>query len=261
MHYIDIGINLMNKQFKGEQEAVLMRAKEAGVRQMILTGTSIPASVKAAEFVQKHPGVLYATAGVHPHDARNFNHADVATLRTLLLQPSVVAVGECGLDFDRMNSSKEDQETCFIAQLELAKETGKPLFLHERGAHERFIAIMEKYPELINKSVVHCFTGNTEQLMDYLNRGFSIGITGWICDKSRGKDLQEAVRHIPLDRIMIETDGPYLVPKDLKPRPKPWRNEPQYLPHIAKTLAQYMGVSEEELIQATTKNAQTFFGL
>lgn len=261
MSYIDIGINLMNKQFNGEQEAVLARAKEAGIEQMILTGTSVPASVKAAEFIQGYPNVLYATAGIHPHDAKHFVPNDIDTLRTLLSTPGVVAVGECGLDFDRMHSSKEAQEACFIAQLELAKETGKPLFLHERAAHERFVAIMDTYPELIQRSVVHCFTGNTEELMDYLHRGFSIGITGWICDKSRGKDLQEAVKHIPLDRIMIETDGPYLVPKDLKPRPNPWRNEPKYLPHIGKTLAQYMGVSEGELIEATTKNAQTFFGL
>lgn len=259
--YIDIGINLMNKQFKNEEEKVLERAKEAGVKQLIITGTSIHASIKAAEFVKKYPGTLYATAGIHPHDAKHFVKEDILTLKELLSEPQVVAVGECGLDFNRMNSPKKEQENCFIAQLELAKETGKPLFLHERDAHERFVEIMADYPDLIQRSVVHCFTGGKEDLIDYVNRGFYIGITGWICDKNRGKDLQEAVQHIPLDRIMIETDGPYLMPKDIKPRPNPWRNEPKYLPHIAKTLAHYMGLSEEELVQATTQNAQRFFNL
>lgn len=260
-NYTDICLNLMNRQYEQEQDAVVARAVEAGVEKMIVTGTSIPASVQAAKFVQKYPDVLYATAGIHPHDAKRFTSGDLETLKQLVAQVQVVAVGECGLDFDRMNSSVEAQERCFIAQLELAKETGKPLLLHERGAHERFVEIMEGYPELIERSVVHCFTGTKEEMLDYLDRGFYLGITGWICDKSRGEALREAVKHLPLDRVMIETDGPYLVPKDLKPRPKPWRNEPKYLPHIAKTLAEFMDVPEEALIQASTQNAKRFFGI
>lgn len=262
---IDIGINLMNKQFHQDREDVIASALTHGVQQMILTGTSVKTSVEAARFVENYaqtkPNVLYATAGIHPHDARHFTNKDTNVLASLLAQKHVVAVGECGLDFNRMHSSKEEQEACFIAQLELARQTGKPLFLHERDAHDRFLSIMNDYEDVIPRSIVHCFTGNTEEVQEYIEKGFYIGITGWICDDKRGKALQEAVKQIPLDRILIETDGPYLAPKNLSPRPKTWRNEPKYLPHIATWVAHYMDVPEETLIAATIATTKKVFNL
>jgi len=258
---IDIGINLMNKQFKDDREEVVKEALKEGVVQMIITGTSIMTSIEAQNYASNRKGKLYSTAGVHPHDAKHLDKGQIKKLEELLKKEEVVAVGECGLDFNRNYSTKEIQEKAFEEQLQLAKKFNKPLFLHERDAHKRFIEIMEHHNELIERSVVHCFTGSKDEVKDYIEKGFYIGVTGWICDERRGKELQEAVKYIPLDRVMIETDGPYLAPKNLKPRPKNWRNEPKYLPHIARDLARYMGVSYEELIEKTTENTKRFFKL
>lgn len=258
---IDIGINLSNKQFNRDREDVIMRAIDSGVTQMIYTGTSVKASKEGLKYAKTYSGIVYSTAGMHPHDARHFVPSDINALRSLAKEKEVVAIGECGLDFNRKITPRPLQEECFEYQLELAKELNMPLFLHERDAHQRFVEIMDNHKDLIERSVVHCFTGNTEEVKDYISRGFYIGITGWICDNKRGKDLQEAVRHIPLDRILVETDGPYLAPKDLKPRPKDWRNEPMFLPHIVKAIAKHMNVSHEELAKASTDNTKRLFNI
>lgn len=258
---IDIGVNLTEQQFHGKEQEVLQRAKEAAIQKMILTGSSIEGSKRSLEMAKRHPNILYATAGVHPHDAKSYTVQATEELKELLVQPEVIAVGECGLDFDRNYSEPADQYSAFEAQLQLAQEIDLPIFLHERAAHKEFLAVMKQHENLIHKSVVHCFTGDKEQLKAYLDAGFYIGVTGWVCDMKRGMDLREALAYMPLDRLMIETDAPYLLPKNLKPKPKSRTNEPMYLPHIGREIAALMRVKEHDFFETVQKNTEQFFRL
>lgn len=258
---IDIGLNLTDKQFGKDREEVVEKALANGVSQMILTGSSVKGSKEAAKLASKYPNVLYSTAGIHPHDAKSFNQESIRELKLLAGQNEVVAIGECGLDFNRMFSPQQAQEQCFEAQLDLAKELSLPLFLHERDAHDRFCDIFAHYKSLAEHAVVHCFTGNPSEVKKYVSMGFYIGITGWICDERRGQALQEAVKYVPLDRLLIETDAPYLLPRNLENKPKNRRNEPAFLPHIVREIAKYMGVSSEEVAEHSTKNARRLFRL
>ncbi|HKU45574.1 MAG TPA: TatD family hydrolase, partial [Burkholderiales bacterium] len=193
------------------------------------------------------------------HHARDCGPATIAELREIARHPRVVAIGECGLDFNRNYSPHPDQEKWFVAQLELGLEIGKPLFLHSRDAHPRFAGILKAHG--VSRAVAHCFTGEREELRAYLDLGLYVGITGWICDERRGKHLLELVREIPADRLLLETDAPYLTPRDLRPQPKARRNEPAFLPHILKTVARALGRPADEVAQETTRNAQTLFGI
>lgn len=258
---IDIGINLIDEQFHGNELAVLQRAKSAGVQKMILTGTSIESSSYALNMARQHPTVLYATAGVHPHDAKSYTDASTRELEKLLQQPEVIAIGECGLDFDRNYSQPNDQYRAFQNQLQLAEKIDLPLFLHERSAHKEFLSVMRQHEQLIERSVVHCFTGDKMQLKAYIEAGFYIGITGWVCDTKRGIDLREALQYMPLDRLMIETDSPYLFPKNIKPKPKSRTNEPMYLPYIGREVAALMKVEEQLFFETVKKNTEKFFRL
>jgi TatD DNase family protein len=258
MNLVDIGANLTHASFHADAEEVLSRARLAGVTQLIVTGTTVEESRAAVEFAGRHEGV-FATAGVHPHHARDCGPGTIDSLRELSAHPRVVAIGECGLDFNRNYSPHPDQEKWFVAQVELAVEAGKPLFLHSRDAHPRFSQIISSLkPE---KAVAHCFTGGREELHAYLDLGLYIGITGWICDERRGGHLLELVRDIPRDRLLLETDAPYLTPRDLKPQPKARRNEPAFLPHIARAVARAAGRPVEEIALETTRNATGLFGL
>jgi TatD DNase family protein len=172
-----------------------------------------------------------------------------------------VAVGECGLDYHRDLSPRAAQRTAFIAQLELAVETGKPVFLHQRDAHADFAAILADHAAHLSGGVAHCFTGGVLELEAYLALGLSIGITGWICDERRGVGVRAVVARIPADRLMIETDAPYLLPRDLAPKPASRRNEPAFLPHIAGVVAALRGVGMREIAELTSANARRFFGL
>lgn len=258
---IDIGFNLTEKQFTKDREEVVERALKNGVQQMILTGANVKGSKEAANFAKAYPNILFSTAGIHPHDAKSFNQHSILELRQLAEQDEVVAIGECGLDFNRMFSTQKEQEQCFEAQLDLAEELEMPLFLHEREAHERFCDIFSHHAALAEHSVVHCFTGTVAEVKKYLAMGFYIGITGWICDERRGQALQEAVKYIPLDRLLIETDAPYLLPRNMENKPKNRRNEPAFLPHIAREIAKYMGVSPDDIAENATKNAKQLFQL
>jgi len=257
---IDIGANLTHASFHGDLPEVLSRAHRAGVGTIVATGTSVEGSRAALALARVHPGV-YATAGVHPHEAAHCNADTLPALRALLADPKVVAVGECGLDFNRNYSPHPDQEEWFVAQLELACELGKPLFLHSRDAHPRFAAILRQHRDRMPPAVAHCFTGEGEELRAYLELGLYIGVTGWICDERRGRHLLELVREIPADRLMIETDAPYLTPRTLRPQPHGRRNEPAHLPHILETIAGALGKPADELAHATTANARRFFRL
>jgi len=261
MQLIDIGANLTHPAFHADLPAVLERAIAAGVGSIVVTGTSVPESTNALKVSTTYPQVIYATAGVHPHHARECDDGTIPALRVLARQPRVVAIGECGLDFNRNYSPHPDQEKWFRAQLELAIELGKPLFLHSRDAFPAFSNLIKTYKNEMPKAVAHCFTGTREELHAYLDLGLYIGITGWICDERRGAHLLELVREIPADRLMLETDSPYLTPRDLRPQPKARRNEPSLLPHVLRAVARSTGKPVEAIADQTTRNARAFFGL
>lgn len=261
MELIDIGVNLTDAAFDEDRAAVLQRAWAAGIDHMVLTATSLDLCAAVQDLCTADPLRLSCTAGVHPHEARHWASGSTADLRALMQHPAVRAVGECGLDFNRDFSPREQQVRCLEAQLELAAETGLPVFLHERDASERLLDILRSTRDHLSRAVVHCFTADRRALFGYLDLDLHIGITGWICDERRGTGLQQLVRDIPADRLMLETDAPWLLPRTLSPRPKDRRNEPAFLPEIARQVAACRGEPVERLAAASTANARAFFGL
>ena len=258
--YIDIGVNLTGSSFKDDVDQVIERAQQVGVEQLIVTGTDTQHSEKAILLTEKYESICYATIGLHPHHASDYSSDADSELREMLAHENAVAVGECGLDFNRNFSTRQQQIRAFEAQLEIAIDLQKPLFLHQRDAHEDFVSIIKSCRNDLNHIVAHCFTGTIDEVNDYVLLDMHVGITGWICDERRGSSLQQAVKHVPLDRIMLETDAPYLLPRDLQEKPvKKNRNEPCYLPHIAKSVADYMDIEETALISAAYENSCDFF--
>ncbi|HEX8783935.1 MAG TPA: TatD family hydrolase [Steroidobacteraceae bacterium] len=257
---IDIGINLAHDSYDRDRDAVIARAHAAGVVQMVVTGATLAGSVRAVALAREHPGRLFATAGVHPHHASELDTASLAALVELARIPEVVAVGECGLDYFRNFSPRAAQQQAFHRQLELAAQVGKPVFLHQRDAHDDFLAILREHAASW-RGVAHCFTGSGEELRCYLQLGLSIGITGWICDERRGAHLAALMPQVPAERLLLETDGPYLLPRDLRPKPASRRNEPAYLPHIAAAVARARGETIESLARSSTTAARTLFAL
>ncbi len=217
---IDIGSNLTHASFAEDRDAVMARALQAGVRRQIVTGADLASSTQAAALAAAHPGRLWSTAGVHPHHAQSFALWQRGELMDLLSKDSVVAVGECGLDYFRNLSPPAAQRAAFIAQLEIAAQVRKPVFLHQRDAHGDFAAILQDFDGQLEGGVAHCFTGGEAQLEEYLKLGLHIGVTGWACDERRGLELRSSVPRIPVDRLLIETDAPYLLPRDLSPLPE-----------------------------------------
>jgi TatD DNase family protein len=257
---VDIGANLGHKSFNDDRREVIERAFAVGVRTLVLTGASVAGSEEALRITGPYPGQLFSTAGVHPHEAAQCTDATIPELKRLAAHRNVVAIGECGLDFYRNFSPRSEQEKWFEAQVVLAEELQMPLFLHERDAHDRFRDILAAARKNV-PAVLHCFTGDDEALKVCLDMGLHIGITGWICDERRGTHLRELVRLIPPDRLMIETDAPYLLPRTLPTQPKNRRNEPAFLPHVLVTVAECLGQSVAEVAAATTQTARTFFRL
>jgi TatD DNase family protein len=259
MQLIDIGVNFHSKQLAGHTDALLTRARKAGVSAILATGTSLGASNKAVTLAEAHHDV-YATAGVHPHDASHWSSSTRAAMKTLWRHPKVVAVGECGLDYNRMFSPREAQRAAFEAQLAGALETGLPLFLHCRDAFDDFHAMLKEAAQAGARGVVHCMTGTSAEAQAYLALGFDIGVTGWITDLARGKDLRAAVKRIPLDRLHLETDAPYLRPKTA-PRGEGF-NEPAFLHYVASEVALLRGdVTAAEVAAACTANSVRLFRL
>ena len=258
---IDIGSNLTHQSFTADRDAVMARAWEAGVRRQVITGADLAGSTQAAALAAEHPKRLWSTAGVHPHHAESFVAAQRGELVDLLGLECVVAVGECGLDYFRNLSPPDAQRRAFIEQLEIAAHVRKPVFLHQRDAHADFAAILQDFAGPSLRGVAHCFTGGDVELETYLGLGLYIGITGWACDERRGIELRRSVPRIPADRLLIETDAPYLLPRDLDPKPKSRRNEPCYLPHIAAAVARLRGETLEAVAAATTRNAVALFAL
>ena len=259
MELIDIGANLAHDSFDGDRDAVMARAASHGVVQMVVTGSSEENTSKAIELARAHPGVLFATAGVHPHHAADLTVEALPALEDLARDPAVVAAGECGLDYFRDFSPRDLQRRAFAWQLEIAAKVGKPVFLHQRDAHEDFCAILREHRARLKGGVAHCFTAGEKERDAYLELGLAIGITGWINDERRGLHLRDVVRGIPADRLMIETDAPYLLPRDIKPAPKSRRNEPAFLPWVVRALATARGETPEAAATCTTANARTFF--
>lgn len=258
---VDIGVNLTHKRFRSDLDEVLARARAAGVGAMVVTGTSVAGSRAAWQLARAHPDLLTSTAGVHPHGARECDERTLAELRDLAARAEVRAIGECGLDYDRNFSPPDVQRRWFAAQLDLAAELGMPVFLHERAAHADFAAILRERRAALPAAVIHCFTGSGAELDAYLELDLHVGITGWICDGRRGGHLRDLVARIPVNRLMIETDAPFLTPRDL-PRPPPGgRNEPSLLPHVLDRVAGSAGRSREDVARSTTATARQFFRL
>ncbi len=263
---IDIGVNFTNQRFERDRPDVLERAAAAGVEACVVTGTSVEESRAALQLcldTPTDPCQLYCTAGVHPHQARHYDTATGDILRALIARHpgTVVAVGETGLDFNRNFSPREDQQRAFAAQLELAADTGLPLFLHERDAVDTQLQMLRERIDSLPAAVIHCFTGDRSALFAYLELGLHVGITGWICDERRGGALRELVADIPRERLMVETDAPFLTPRNLKPRPRNNRNEPAFLPTVVAAVAECRGESPDRVAAETAANSRRFFGL
>lgn len=261
MQLVDIGANLTHESFQHDYHAVLDAARAAQVGHIILTGTDLASSTAAAQLAAADPALLSSTVGFHPHIAESVTDDELTQAAELATQPGIVAVGETGLDFNRNFSPVEDQLRIFEQHLELAVALQKPLFLHQRDAHEQFLPLLKRYRDRLAGGVVHCFTDSEQALRDYLDLDMYIGITGWVCDERRGQNLQQIVHLIPDQRLLIETDAPYLLPRTLRPRPKSRRNEPRYLPAVLTTLARCRTQSETELAALTTANARRLFAL
>lgn len=258
---IDIGANLAHDSFDDDRDAVLARAADAGVSRIVVTGSSDDSNPAALDLARRFPGHLFSTAGVHPHHASDYSDASDMLIRRLATEDACVAIGECGLDYFRNFSPREAQLEAFRAQLDIAAETGMPVFLHQRDAHDDFVETLEPVLPKLSRAVAHCFTGEGESLREYLALGLYIGITGWICDERRGQHLQDIVGVIPDDRLMLETDAPYLLPRSIQPKPKSRRNEPMYLPEVLHVVAAARGQSEDHVANITTANAQRFFAI
>ncbi|MFT4941902.1 MAG: TatD DNase family protein [Paraglaciecola sp.] len=261
MHWVDIGVNLPNSRLK--IEPMLARAATADVNQIILTGTDLTQSKQAADLAGDYPGRLFSTAGVHPHSAKDVTADYLDTIRQLSACSQVVAIGECGLDFNRNISSPEQQIRVFEQQLELASELHLPVFLHERDAFAEQYALLKKYRSQLTGGVVHCFTGDITQMQAYLELDLYIGVTGWVCDPLRGHALRQAVTNLPVERLLLETDAPYLRPKTLGEQKIKGvsQNEPCYLPHIAHQLSDLMQVDLSDIQRHSANNSQKLFNL
>ena len=254
--WFDAGVNLFSQQFDEDRDDVVLRAQAAGVQQQLLISSDLAETTLNIQYCQHHTGLM-TTAGVHPHQAGAVADDWLQQLVFQLQQPTVVAVGECGLDFNRMFSAKDQQISVFSAQLSLAKQLQKAVYLHEREAFSDQLAILKQHQ--IDFGVAHCFTGDATQLKAYLDLGLYIGITGWLCDERRATLLQDALQYLPLDRLILETDAPYLLPRNLTPKPKSRRNEPSFISAIAQQIAQLRGWSLADIAQHSCQNAQSLF--
>jgi|TARA_B110000503_G_scaffold73396_1_gene113384 TatD DNase family protein len=262
---IDIGVNLTHAAFDDNLTSVLDRAQQANISKLIITGTDEKGSTRSLNLCQEmaldYPNMLYATCGIHPHNAKEFNTETIDNLKDLAANKEVVAIGETGLDFHRNFSSPKDQEKVFEAQLELAAELQLPVFLHERDAHQRQLEILRQYRGCLTNAVIHCFTGDQASLFNYLDLDLHIGITGWICDERRGQELQRIAKNIPLNRLMLETDAPYLLPRTMNHTIKKKINEPAFLPWVLSAVASQRIETMLEIAEETTLTSTLFFNL
>jgi TatD DNase family protein len=259
--YIDIAVNLLSDRLKHDIDTIINGAAKHHVSPLIVIGSDLDESSDSISLCQQYPQQLYCTTGVHPHHASSWDQHSKARLTQLATQETVVAIGECGLDYNRDFSPRPVQRKAFAAQLELACELNMPVLMHCREAHSDFIAIVNEYRAHLPNALLHCFTGSKDELIECLAADLYIGITGWICDERRGQDLAQLVPLIPNHRIMAETDSPYLLPRSMRPKPKSSKNLPQYLPYIVEYMANLRQQSVQSLAQECYKNSCDFFQL
>jgi TatD DNase family protein len=258
MRWIDAGVNLTNSKLFEAADAVISSAEKVGVIHQIVIGTSLQDSEQAVALCERFPQQLRATVGIHPHDAAAAKPSDFQRLRELAQHPAVIAIGECGLDFYRNYSPAGIQKQVFLAQLEIAAEMALPVYLHERSAHQLQIEYLTEFRQDIPKMLAHCFTGGHSELVNYLELDCYIGISGWLCDERRGYELQQAVPEIPLNRYVLETDAPFLLPRTIKPRPA--YNEPRYLPEIGVMLATILKQEVHSVAAQAWQNTMDYLG-
>ena len=268
MNLTDICLNISNRQFKSDIDQVLKRAETANVSRIVVVGTDVDSSRICADWADQREQ-LFATAGVHPHDADQVTDRWLEDLRAMAMKDSVVAIGETGIDFNRNYSSRENQIACFGEQITLAQELDMPLFVHDRDSDGLVLEMLRAFDSSLGV-VIHCFTGTAEELNRYVSAGYSIGITGWICDQKRGQGLRNMITDVPLNQLLIETDAPFLRPHNT---PENWlashhissqfkrRCEPAMLPFVLDTIAQHRTESIEEIAAATHRNAARLFNL
>ena len=260
MHEIaDIACNFTSDRFENDLDEVINQAIINNITKFGLICSRLSDIDKLLEIYNRYSKDMFFTIGVHPHHANEINEEYLKKLKEVINNNNPHAIGETGLDFFRNLSTYEEQIFAFEEQIKIAIDTNKPLFLHQRDSHDDFIKILRKYSSDINKSVVHCFTGTKEQLNDYLELDCYIGVTGWICDAKRNVELRKTIKNIPLERLMIETDCPYLIPKNLEEKPKNNRNEPTYLNHIANEVATLMKKDINDIREKTYKTSLSFF--
>ena len=260
MHEIaDIACNFTSERFDNDLDEVINQAIVNNITKFGLICSRLSDIDKLLEIYNRYSKDMFFTIGVHPHHANEINEEYLKKLKEVINNNNPHAIGETGLDFFRNLSTYEEQIFAFEEQIKIAIDTNKPLFLHQRDSHDDFIKILRKYSSDINKSVVHCFTGTKEQLNDYLELDCYIGVTGWICDAKRNVELRKTIKNIPLERLMIETDCPYLIPKNLEEKPKNNRNEPSYLNHIANEVATLMKKDINDIREKTYKTSLSFF--
>lgn len=255
---IDIGVNIQHDFFLNDLENTLREAQAAGVSQIVCIASDLEESTFLQKLHEEQPTLLF-TAGCHPHQAKSWQSNSSNELNTLIEKHRPIAIGETGLDFNRNYSTPDEQRAAFEAQIEIALEHDLPLYLHERDAHSEMINMLRSIAGDKVKGVIHCFTGTREELDNYVALGLYIGVTGWVCDERRGQSLQEAVPHIPLDKLLLETDAPYLLPRNIRPRPK--KNHPKYLPWVAEEVARLKQVPVASLIKQTRLNTEACFNL
>jgi TatD DNase family protein len=257
--FIDIACNFTHPSLRENLETILKDAGKVNVNKFVLLCASLNDLALIQEIQIQDLSKYFITAGIHPHNANEVLNMGDQKLLDILKPVKPHAIGETGLDYFRNISPPDIQRDSFGMHIEVAKELGLPLYLHQRDSHDDFIQIIKDHSNNLPRFVVHCFTGSQKELEDYLNLGAYIGLTGWVCDEKRNKDLRVSIKNIPLDRLMIETDCPYLIPKNLPQKPNRNINEPKYLPHIASEISQLMDISLEELQKETYHNSIRFF--
>ncbi len=260
MSLIDTHAHLDFPHFDADRQAVLERASAAGVAKILTVGTDVASSRRAVGLAAKHDSV-YAAVGMHPHDAKGLNGSALAELRNLAQHPRVVAVGEIGLDFYRDRSPRNVQRKAFQAQLAWSARLGKPVIIHDRDAHSEVMEVLESWAEGLKGSllegrlgVLHTFSGDRAMAEQAIELGFCISISGPVTYKNADR-LVDVVQHVPLDRLLVETDCPFLTPHPYRGR----RNEPAHVRLVAERIATLREMAFEELARATTANAERLF--
>ena len=256
----DSCFNLTHDSFDHDLYGVIKEAQEQGI-EYFFAPTASKLDVQKAITIAEEISTLYVGVGIHPHHASEINLQTAEEFKNYAQHKKVVAIGEIGLDYYRNFQSPSIQKKCFDLFLEVAADINKPVFLHHRDAFKDFYPMIKNALSNLPKSLVHCFTGTKEQLKAFLDLGLYIGITGWICDSKRGMDVRGLLKYIPLDRLIVETDAPYLMPKNLAVKPKNRRNEPKYLVNVVEEISSAINIETNTIAETTTKNFKDLFGI